>query len=86
MEVFHDRDDDYARWLHAHPGGYVVNERRTGGLLLHQVGCRNLRTVGAAMGKSTTVRPKVCGTDRTELEAWAQGQGRKLKRCGNCDP
>jgi hypothetical protein len=86
MEVFHDRDDAYARWLREHPGGYVVNERVDGSLVLHRARCRNLRTVGTAKGKSTTAAPKACGTDRTELEAWARTQGRVLHRCVNCDP
>jgi hypothetical protein len=86
VEVFHHRDADYARWLREHPAGYVVNVRVTGPPLLHRAGCRNLRTVGAAKGQSTTALPKACGTDRAELEAWVRGQGRAFLPCGNCDP
>jgi hypothetical protein len=86
MEVFHNQDDAYARWLREHPGGYVLNERIDAPLLLHRATCRNLRTVGVAKGQSTTAFPKACSIDRGELETRARGQGRQLHACGNCDP
>jgi hypothetical protein len=84
VEIFYHRDDDYARWLAEHPAGYVLNARRGNPPSLHRATCRNLRPVGTARGTSATAIAKVCGTDRSELEAWARAAGRAVVPCANC--
>jgi hypothetical protein len=86
VEVVHKQDAAYERWRAAHPNGYVDNVRRDGPLLLHRATCRTLRATGAAKGRSSTGLPKLCGTDRADLEAWVRTQGRMPTPCVNCAP
>jgi hypothetical protein len=84
VEVFHHQDEAYARWRADHPAGYVLNVRPGDPPALHRATCRSLRAVGSTRGKSSTSIPKVCGTDRSELAAWARVAGRSIEPCGNC--
>jgi hypothetical protein len=82
--VFHHQDEAYARWRADHPEGYVLNLRTGDPPALHRATCRSLRPVGTTRQRSPTGVPKVCSTDRSDLEAWARAAGRSIALCGNC--
>ena len=84
VEVFHHRDEDYARWRAAHPEGYVLNVRDDALPALHRATCTILRASGRARHGSPTRAPKVCGLDRGDLEAWVRENGRRVDPCPRC--
>jgi hypothetical protein len=83
IAVFRDDDAGFVGWLRANPGGLVVHADT---LKLHRSDCDHIHPSGYEE-ESLTRRPKVCGTDRTELELWALREKRKqLRPCESCEP
>lgn len=88
VEVFdHARDGDaseqaFQAWRIAHPRGFVIN-RNGRSLLLHHADCSHFFDANA--GVSNTGKPKICSTDRSELDRWAEEQGvARLPGCRDC--
>lgn len=83
----HAEDGDTAEhafqaWRIAHTRGFVIN--RTGrAMLLHHADSWHFRDTTA--GVVSTKKPKICSTDRGELERWASINGvATLPGCQTC--
>ena len=84
VETFHLQDKAYARWRGDHPEGYVLAVRPNRAPTLHRAGCAAIR--GGSSGRALTRTPRVCSSDRDELEAWARAEGRMIVPCAACTP
>lgn len=92
VEIFdgqHDltREDDYLRWVEAHPSGYIVNTDRGMQVptypIVHRASHKLVSSDARAnytMGRYI----KLCSVSLDELDAWAAQQGKCLYRCGAC--
>jgi hypothetical protein len=91
VQVFIDAEDDYVRWLHDHPHGFVVNCHRNPRpmyLALHRAGCGSIGGRSGGRGNFTTRQYiKVCSDTISELSSWARAQvGGETHPCGLCHP
>ena len=87
-------DREYADWVIAHPGGFVLNTRRSNDpsyMVLHAASCRTISPAryGIARGALTEMEyKKVCVEQVDELQRWVRGHGRPdgsfSKRCQIC--
>ena len=87
-------DREYADWVIAHPGGFVLNTRRRNDssyMVLHTATCRTISPAryGIARGAFTEMEyKKVCAEQVDELQRWVRGHGRPdgsfSKRCRRC--
>lgn len=72
----------FQAWRKEHPKGFVVN-RDGQNMLLHFADCWHFH--GETIGINNTKKPKVCATDRAELELWASKNGvGNLVGCQTC--
>lgn len=82
-----DNDPDYHEWLDANPSGFVLNsdKRRTNQNypMLHGSLCFHINDKNWP-NYTTADYMKVCSLDRSELEAWANRDGRGMKFCKSC--
>ncbi len=87
QEFDHAKDGDasergFQAWRKAHPRGYVIN-RAGKTLMLHFADCWHFHDEPA--GVNNTKKPKICSTDRVELENWAREHGVEgLVDCKTC--
>lgn len=82
-----NNDGDYHGWLDANPSGLVLNsdKRRTNSNypMLHGSLCFHINDKDWP-NYTTAEYMKVCSMDRSELEDWAQRDGRGMKFCKDC--
>lgn len=88
--TFVDDEYGYETWLHAHPGGFVVNcdrNPKANYLMLHRVSCHSISGAPSRGDAWTIAYMKVCADSPTELEAWARAEtGSDVQRCAACVP
>ncbi len=92
MEAFADTlgenaHDEFKRWEERNElEGYVISRRSRNNAMLHRADCRHLTDdYGPGAVISPTAKPKICSTDKRELENWArENMDRELKRCRSC--
>jgi hypothetical protein len=81
-------DPEYAGWLRANPGGFVLNVARRASApraTLHLAGCAAIRPAVTRTGQSSTMR--VCAPSAAALAAWTSTELRRdPARCGRCHP
>jgi hypothetical protein len=76
-------ESTFQAWRIAHVRGFVIN-RNGRSLLLHYANCGHFFDGDA--GVNNTKKPKICSTDRGELERWAREQGvAELATCRDCE-
>jgi hypothetical protein len=89
-QEFRDDDPGYLAWIAAHPGGYVINIRRSHNprdARLHLATCRWISGENPRGGPWTGRYVKVCADGLSELEQWATDHaGGPIRRCGTCHP
>ena len=92
MREFIDDDEGFYQWLDTHQHGYVLNTNRSGTasyLVLHRATCGHLRRRDAREVHKTRQYIKICSTDRTDLQRWADRHSAghaELTHCGICKP
>src|SRR5688572_30744776 len=86
-------DEAYHQWRHAHPGGFVLNVRRSlrpDYMVLHAADCGHIRTHSSPGAFTERSYRKVCATDPELLRDWAREHGRSdgtfSKECPDCRP
>ncbi len=85
IEHFFQDDAGYTRWLELHPDSFVLHLRRGNRLpMLHTSRCTHLYPESPEYGLAT-VTPKLCDTDRQQLEDWVRHEGRQYVPCSSCD-
>ena len=94
MIEFVGDDLSYLAWVVAHPGGYVLNVRRSPDpryVILHRASCESISNETHAPGAYTgRGYRKVCMSSEAKLQVAAKREGRSdgtfSKRCGHCRP
>lgn len=88
MQVFNhavDKDGserNFQAWRKAHQKGFVINHNGPD-MLLHFADCWHF--YGETAGVNNTKKPKICSTNRAELERWASAHGvDNLTGCKTC--
>jgi len=86
VTIFKDDDAGFHAWLDAHPDGYFINTERKprkSYLVLHQPACPHFDRSPKVHWTKDYI--KVCGTDRHELEGWANDNvGGEVTLCSKC--
>lgn len=80
---YQDAHDDFIRWKESNPKGFVINYRSASNAMLHRAHCGHF-IFSSDDAVSLTDKPKVCSTDRRELETWARENTKELKKCRSC--
>jgi len=77
--------DRYRTWCEQNPHGYILNVRGGGAPpMLHRTKCSHVFPARPEYGDFTK-KPKVCSTDRREVEGWSSQHGHAPVLCSSCD-
>lgn len=88
IERFDKHEEEYLRWVHSNPTGYVVNLDRLGSRpeypMVHRASHKQISSPSRA-NYTTGDYFKLCSLELQELEKWSvESMGRKLVRCAVC--
>jgi hypothetical protein len=75
ISVFFDDPEGYARWLEAHPDGWLLNAGTSYGPMVHHATCDYIHPASPRSEKNLTANPKHCARDADALVAWAARMG-----------
>ena len=80
-EFRHQQVEEYARWLWAHPSGYVLNLSAEDHGMLHDAECPHIQVYA---DDKNVGRPKICARRIREIREWAGGEGVSISWCQTC--
>jgi hypothetical protein len=60
--------DEFEKWIDRNPSGFVISRRSKDDAMIHQGRCGHFKH--SDRSASLTANPKICSTDRRELETW----------------
>ncbi|HVU09733.1 MAG TPA: hypothetical protein VHD90_00590, partial [Phototrophicaceae bacterium] len=89
MITFDNDEQEYLRWVHNYPTGFVINASKHSGAseycMLHRASCAFVSTAQRTNYTTTTYK-KICSLDRQELSDWGRKNSNHYSECKMCKP